>query len=177
MPEQREIALLGNPKLREACQVVDDIGAAATQQLIDDMFYTMQQAGGMGIAAPQLGLSKRIVILASKPNARYPYAPEMPPTVLINPKLLWASEETEKGWEGCLSVPGMRGLVPRSTRIKVRYQNRNGDSIETEFEGFIARVFQHEVDHLDGYVFVDRVETTQDLMAEAEWNKLMTSQH
>lgn len=169
MPKKLDIALLGNPAIRQTCEAVDDVQALSIQSLIDDMFHTMEQAGGVGIAAPQVHADKRIIILGSRPNARYPYAPNMEPTAMINPELLWASEEKEKGWEGCLTVPGIRGLVPRSTHIKVRYLTRDGESIETEYEGFIARVFQHEVDHLDGHVFIDRVESTLDLMAEAEW--------
>lgn len=173
MTQLLDIALLGNPIIRQKCEYVQNISNSDTQTLIDNMFHTMEHAGGMGIAAPQVHASQRIVILASKPNKRYPYAPNMVPTEMINPEIIWASEETEKGWEGCLTIPGIRGLVPRHTKIQVRYQNRKGECIETEYHGFIARVFQHEVDHLDGTVFIDRAESTKDLVAEAEWLKII----
>jgi len=96
---------------------------------------------------------------------------------MINPEMTWASSDREKDWEGCLTVPGIRGLVPRHRAIRVRYHTRNGALIETEYEGFLARVFQHEVDHLDGLVFLDRVESTEDLVTENEWKKIIAQRH
>jgi peptide deformylase len=108
-----------------------------------------------------------------KPNGRYPYAPTLEPTAMINPEMTWGSSEMDKDWEGCLTVPGIRGLVPRHRAIRIRYQTRDGVVLETEYDGFLARVFQHEVDHLDGLVFLDRVESTQDLVTEHEWQKII----
>jgi peptide deformylase len=123
----------------------------------------------VGIAAPQVYEPLRLFIIASRPNARYPQAPAMEPTAIINPEILWASDEKEKGWEGCLSIPGLRGLVPRHTRIGVRYLTCSGNVAEVEYAGFLALVFQHEFDHLQGLVFVDRLESTLDLVTEKEY--------
>lgn len=169
-----EIAELGAPVIRERATEVTDIRDAQLQAFIDDLFATAVDENGMGIAAPQVSVSKRIIILSSHPNARYPYAPNMEPAAMINPEMTWGSSDMHKDWEGCLTVPGMRGLVPRHQTIRVRYQNREGVLIEAEYKGFLARVFQHEVDHLDGLVFLDRVETTKDLVTEKEWQKIIT---
>lgn len=167
---------LGHPHLRRQAQPVQNIQSLATQQLIDDLLDFVEQVGGMGIAAPQVDVPVQIVILSSKPNTRYPHAPLMPKTVVINPEILARSDEQEPGWEGCLSVPGLRGLVPRSNRIQVRYVNREGKQVETEYEGFIARVFQHECDHLHGLLFTDRVASPLDLMSEREWQRQIIGQ-
>lgn len=168
-----EIAQLGSPVIRERAAEVTDFHEPQLQALIDDLFATVAAENGMGIAAPQVSISQRIIILSPKPNARYPYAPVMKPTAMINPEMTWASSDSEKDWEGCLTVPGIRGLVPRHRAIRVRYQTREGVRIETQYEGFLARVFQHEVDHLDGLVFLDRVESTLDLATENEWQKII----
>ncbi len=173
MPRILEIAQLGAPVIRERAAEVRDIHDPQLHALIDDLFVRVAEENGMGIAAPQVSVSKRIIILSPKPNARYPYAPTMEPTAMINPEMTWGSSEMEKDWEGCLTVPGIRGLVPRHLAIRVRYQTRHGVLIETEYKGFLARVFQHEVDHLDGLVFLDRVETTHDLVTEHEWQKII----
>ena len=170
-----EIAQLGAPVIRERATKVTDIHDPHIQTLIEDLFATVEFEKGMGIAAPQVSVSKRIIILASNPNARYPYAPTMEPTVLINPEMTWASSEKENDWEGCLTVPGIRGKVPRHRTIQVRYQNRYGAVIEAKYDGFLARLFQHEVDHLDGLVFLDRMDSTQDLVTEKEWHKIISA--
>ena len=167
-----EIAELGDPVIRQHAATVTEFHDHQLQAFIDDLFATAADQNGMGIAAPQVSVSKRIIILSSHPNARYPYAPKMEPTAMINPEMTWGSSEMHKDWEGCLTVPGMRGFVPRHLTIRVRYQNREGVVIEEEYEGFLARVFQHEVDHLDGLVFLDRVESTKDLVTENEWQKI-----
>jgi peptide deformylase len=172
-----EIAQLGAPVIRERAAEVTDIHDSYLQAFIDDLFATVTHENGMGIAAPQVSESKRIIILSPRPNTRYPYAPTMEPTAMINPEMVWASSEMEKDWEGCLTVPGIRGKVPRHQTIRVQYQARDGARIETEYEGFLARVFQHEVDHLDGLVFLDRVESTKDLVTENEWQKLIAQRH
>ncbi len=165
------IAQLGHPILRKRALEVQQIQDSNIQELIDAMLHTVREAKGMGLAAPQVFESWRILILASQPNSRYPYAPQMTPTAMINPEITWTGKEVEKDWEGCLTVPGLRGLVPRATKIEVTYRSREGNSVEDRFTGFIARVFQHELDHLDGLVFLDRMESTQDLMMEQEWQK------
>ena len=167
------VALLGDPVIRSVATPVEDISGAQTQSFIDTLIQTCALENGMGIAAPQVSCSKRIFIIASRPNARYPYAPEMEPTAFLNPEITWRSKQTEKDWEGCLSLPGIRALVPRHNRIEVKFTSRSGEQIETAYDGFIARVFQHELDHLDGTVFIDRVESTQDIVMEKEWRRII----
>ena len=173
MSQILSIAQLGHPILRKRAVEVDEIQSLNIQQLIDDMLHTVTIAKGVGLAAPQVFESKRIIILASQPNSRYPYAPEMKPTAMINPEVTSMGLERELDWEGCLTIPGLRGRVPRATEILVRYSSRDGRLVEEAFQGFIARVFQHELDHLDGLVFLDRMESTQTLMMEQEWQKLI----
>lgn len=125
--------------------------------LADAMQDTMLERNGVGIAAPQVYISKRVIIVASRPNPRYPDAPEMNAVVMVNPEVLSFSDETVLGEEGCLSVPDERGLVSRAQKITVRYRTLIGDSVESEFSGFPARIVQHEVDHLNGVLFVERL--------------------
>ncbi|MEJ2700630.1 MAG: peptide deformylase, partial [Desulfuromonadales bacterium] len=141
--------------------------------LIDDMLATVVEADGVGIAAPQVFEPLTLFIIASRPNPRYPHAPRMKPTAMVNPELLWMSDEKEKDWEGCLSIPGLRGLVPRHRRVGVRYLTRKGDVREEEYGGFLARVFQHEFDHVQGVVFLDRVESTLELVTEREYPRIL----
>ncbi|OTG65552.1 peptide deformylase [Acinetobacter silvestris] len=125
--------------------------------LADAMQATMLERNGVGIAAPQVYVSKRIIIVASRANPRYPDAPEMDAIVMVNPEILEKSEQTILGEEGCLSVPNERGEVARAEMVKVRYFTLEGEKFETEFHGFPARIVQHEVDHLDGVLFVERL--------------------
>lgn len=164
-----EIAQLGHPVLKQTAQLVAEIEADECQQLISEMMHTVEKAGGVGIAAPQVYKSVRIFIMCSKPNARYPNAPFMPPTAMINPEIITVSETLEKGWEGCLSVPSMRGLVPRHTSITVKYFDQYGQVHQAQMTDFVARIFQHELDHLNGLTFIDRLESTQDLVSESYW--------
>ncbi|BCS55719.1 peptide deformylase [Geobacter sp. SVR] len=175
MPVIRHIAQLGNPVLRQLALPVDNLRDASLQTLIEDMLATVAEADGVGIAAPQVYEPLRLFIVASRPNPRYPDAPSMQPTVMLNPELLWQSPETVMGWEGCLSVPGIRGLVPRSERIRVGYQEHGGGRREEELSGFLARVFQHEFDHISGLVFLDRVASNRDLVSEREYVRLMAA--
>ena len=175
MPILRQIAQLGQPVLRGVAGKIADPGDPAVQALIDDMLVTVADADGVGLAAPQVFEPLSLFIVASRPNQRYPSAPEMEPAAMINPEILWASDETEKGWEGCLSIPGLRGLVPRNRRVGVRYLTRKGKVREVEYVDFLARVFQHEFDHLQGVVFVDRVESTRELMTEKEYLRSLHS--
>ncbi|MBC9227863.1 peptide deformylase [bacterium SPL81] len=126
-------------------------------QLASAMHATMLERNGVGIAAPQVYISKRLIIVASRSNPRYPDAPEMDAVVMINPEILEFSQTTCLGEEGCLSVPNERGQVERAQAIKVRYYTLQGEVIETVYEGFPARIVQHEVDHLDGILFVERL--------------------
>jgi peptide deformylase len=162
---------LGDPVLRQVAAPIVDVQSPDMQQLIDRLIFTVQQANGVGIAAPQVGRSQRLFIVASHPNPRYPTAPEMSPIAMINPRLIEYSTDMVKGWEGCLSVPGIRGLVPRYQTIAVEYIGQDGKQYQQELTDFVARIFQHELDHLDGIVFLDRVETTQDLMTEREFQQ------
>ena len=173
--DTNNIAQLGNAVLRQRALEVEDILSDGCQKLISKMMLTVSEAGGVGIAAPQIHHSVRIFIMCSKPNTRYPDAPLMPPTAIINPEVLHYSKEKEKGWEGCLSVPSMRGLVPRHRQITVRYFDQQGNEQQKELTGFIARIFQHEIDHLDGLTFIDQLESTTDLISEVEWYKQFAS--
>lgn len=165
------IAQLGHPVLRQRAVEVDNIQSEQCQQLIDHMMLAVAEAGGVGIAAPQIHHSVRIFIMCSKPNSRYPDAPLMAPTAVINPEILHYSSDKIKGWEGCLSVPSMRGLVPRHRQITVRYFDRQGKVQQQVLTGFIARIFQHELDHLNGLTFIDQLESMTDLISEEEWYK------
>lgn len=171
-----KIHQLGHPLLRQAAVPVENIADPLFQSQLDNLLNFVFQKGGMGIAAPQVGISRRFFILSSHPNARYPHAPDVPPFVVINPEILAHAATTNKDWEGCLSLPGLRGLVPRYDWVNVRYLDRDGRTVETHYEGFLARVFQHELDHLDGRVFIDRVESTLELMMEQEWQQHMSEQ-
>ncbi len=168
------IAQLGHAVLRKRAIEVDNILADDCQQLISQMMTTVSKAGGVGIAAPQIHHSVRIFIMCSKPNARYPDAPLMAPTAIINPQILDYSDEKVKDWEGCLSVPSMRGLVPRHNQLTVRYFDQQGHQQQQKLTGFVARIFQHELDHLDGLTFIDRLESTLDLISEDEWYQQFT---
>jgi peptide deformylase len=175
MPILRQIAQLGQPVLRGVAERVGDQRDPAIQSLIDDLLVTVEDANGVGIAAPQVFEPLSLFIVASHPNPRYPQAPEMEPTVMINPEILWVSDEKESGWEGCLSIPGLRGLVPRQRRIGVRYLTRTGEPREEEYVDFLARVFQHEFDHVQGVVFIDRVVNTRELVTEKEYLRMLQS--
>jgi peptide deformylase len=168
----RQISQLGNPVLRTPARLLELPASEALRAFADDLMETMLDADGVGIAAPQVYESSSLFIVASKPNPRYPDAPSMEPIVVVNPEILWRSEEVIKGWEGCLSIPGIRGHVPRHRRIKARYWTLDGLEVEAEFEGFVARVFQHEDDHLHGIVFLDRLESNRDIMCEKEFRRL-----
>lgn len=134
-----------------------ELNSAWLSELTHAMHLTMIERQGVGIAAPQVYVSKRIIIVASRPNNRYPDAPEMQPIVMINPQIIQHSEQLVLGEEGCLSVPNQRGQIERSEHIQVRYLTLTGDEILSTFSGFPARIVQHEIDHLDGILFVDRL--------------------
>lgn len=171
MAELLSILQLGEPILRQKASFVENINDEHIQKLIDDLVATVAQANGVGIAAPQVAQSSRLFIVASRPNPRYPNAPEMEPTAMINPKIIAHSTEIVKGWEGCLCVPGIRGLIPRYQEIEVEYTNRHGKTQKQQFADFVARIFQHEYDHLDGIIFLDRLESTLDIITEQQYQK------
>jgi len=171
----RNIALLGADVIRQVATEVEEIESKETQALIEDLLLTCINSRGMGIASPQISVSKRLFIMASQRNNRYPNAPKMKPKAVINPKILSYSDETEKDWEGCLSLPNVRALVPRSIKIEVSYFTRDGKEVHEVLEGFLARLFQHEFDHLDGKVFIDRIESTQDVVMEREYLRIVHS--
>ena len=153
----REILKMGDPRLLRIAQPVREFGTPELASLIGDMFDTMRAANGAGLAAPQIGVDLALVIFGFKHNDRYPDAPPVPETVLINPTITPLSDEEEEGWEGCLSVPGLRGVVPRFARIRYRGVDPQGAPIEREAEGFHARVVQHECDHLVGTLYPMRI--------------------
>jgi peptide deformylase len=173
MSELLDIAQLGDFVLRQKAQLVQDVTDPHIQALIDNLIATAAAAKGVGIAAPQVTQSYRLFIVASRPSDRYPNAPMMQPTATINPRILARSEAIEKDWEGCLSVPGVRGLVPRSREIEVEYCDRDGNLHQTILTGFVARIFQHECDHLDGILFIDRLESNEDRFTEKEYQKII----
>ena len=154
------IAQIGEPVLREPTRELspDELSSAQIQGFIDDLIATMRDANGAGLAANQVHHSLRICALEVKDNPRYPYKPNIPLTVLINPHLELVGTETFENFEGCLSVPNLRGVVTRSAEIRVRALDRNGNEIDEVVRGITAGTYQHEVDHLDGRLFVDRIE-------------------
>jgi peptide deformylase len=152
----RRVLRMGEPLLREVAQPVARFDRALLE-LVADMDDTMRAERGAGIAAPQIGVGARVVIFELKDNPRYPHIKPVPYTVLVNPLLTPLTEEQDEGWEGCLSVPGMRGLVPRFTRLRYQGFDAQGAPLDRTVEGFHARVVQHEVDHLDGILFPQRV--------------------
>lgn len=169
MSELIQILQLGDPRLRQKATWVENTQDESIQKLIDNLTVTVTQAHGVGIAAPQISASYRLFIVASRPNLRYPHAPVMEPTAMINPRIIAHSQETISGWEGCLSVPGLRGLVPRYQAIEISYTDRHGKLQKQELTDFVARIFQHEYDHLDGVLFIDRVESYANIITEENY--------
>lgn len=166
------IAQLGNPILRQRAASLTHQQFHALSPFFHALEQKMLEQNGVGIAAPQVSESIRAFIVASRPNPRYPNAPLMQPTLMLNPEIISASETIEKDWEGCLSIPGIRAKVNRHQQINVRYYTLADEEINTTMDGFIARIFQHELDHLDGIVFLDRADSA-DYATEAEFLKLI----
>ena len=153
----RDVLKMGDPRLLTAALPVEDFASAELAQLIVDMHDTMRALNGAGLAAPQIGVGLQVVIFEVSSNPRYPDAESVPFTVLINPLLTSLSDELEEGWEGCLSVPGMRGLVPRYTALRYQGFDAAGQPIDRSVSAFHARVVQHEVDHLHGILYPMRI--------------------
>jgi peptide deformylase len=151
------ILKMGDPRLWQVAKPVERFGSDDLRMLIADMFETMNAANGVGLAAPQIGVDLQLVIFGFDTSERYPDAPPVPRTILLNPHITPLSDKKEEGWEGCLSVPGMRGAVERFTSIRYSGVDPDGNPIEREAEGFHARVVQHECDHLIGQLYPSRI--------------------
>jgi peptide deformylase len=168
-----KIAKLGNPVLRQVAKPVDlnDLAGSTMQTFIDDMIETMHHEGGVGLAAPQVNRSIQIVVLEYIENERYPDEISIPLTVLVNPVLSDYSQETKEGWESCLSLVDFRGLVPRSTTVTLNAYNQQGNKIQKTVSDFEAVVLQHELDHLKGFVFLDRMKDLTQLSYQEEFEE------
>lgn len=153
----REILKMGDPRLLRIAQPVEQFDTPELHELISDMFEVMRAAKGVGLAAPQIGVDLQLVIFGFGRSERYPDAPPVPETILLNPVITPLSEDTEEGWEGCLSVPGLRGMVSRYTKIRYQGVDQYGAPIDRVAEGFHARVVQHECDHLIGKLYPMRI--------------------
>jgi peptide deformylase len=168
-----KVARLGHPVLRQVAEPIDveDIRSPETQRLVDDLIETMREYNGAGLAATQVHVPKQVCVIEVKDNPRYPDAEAIPLTVLINPVVTPLTAEMEEGWEGCLSVPDMRGVVPRYIAVRLEAYDREGNRIDGVAKEFFARVLQHETDHLRGLVYLDRMKDLSTLTHLAEWNK------
>ncbi len=153
----REVLKMGDPRLLAVAEPVREFGTPVLESLVADMRDTMRHLNGAGLAAPQIGVVLRVVIFGMEFNPRYPEADPVPYTVLINPELTPLSDDMEDGWEGCLSVPGLRGVVPRYRNLRYTGADAQGQPIDRSVSGFHARVVQHEVDHLDGILYPQRI--------------------
>jgi peptide deformylase len=172
---RREIVEIGNPVLRERAREVtpEELRSDAVQSLIDDMIETMRAANGAGLAANQVAETLRVAVVEVRPgNPRYPYKPPIPLTVIVNPVIEPLDDDVEQINEGCLSVPDLRGEVPRHVNVRLRYLDREGVEHEEVRRGLTAGTFQHELDHLDGILFVDRVEDPRTLTTWDEFERL-----
>lgn len=173
-----KIALVGEEVLKTPAVRVapSEMLTDEFSQFVASLKQTMLEANGIGIAAPQVFDPRAIMIIASRKNPRYPDAPDMQPLVMINPTIIAASDNHVSGWEGCLSVPGLRGNVKRHEWIEVAFIDLAGDKIKRLFDGFLARIFQHEFDHLIGKTWLDHIESTEDIVAEALWLERLATQ-
>ena len=153
----REILKMGHPTLFEVAKPVEKFNTSELDSIIEDMIDTMKENDGAGLAAPQIGLGMQLVIFGFDSNERYPEADQVPFTVLINPVITPIGDEEEDGWEGCLSVPGLMGVVPRFKKIRYQGKDQHGNEIDREVDGFHARVVQHECDHLIGKLYPMRI--------------------
>ncbi len=161
----------GEPVLAQVAPPVNDINCDKIKQLIADLKLAVAEAKGVGIAAPQVGESLRLFLMCSAPSERYPDAPLLPISVIINPEILKTSEQQEVGREGCLSVKGKRALVARYTSIEVSYLDEVGTKYSKTLTDFLARIFQHELDHLDGITFIERLNNESDAIDEQQWRE------
>jgi peptide deformylase len=166
----REIVQVGHPVLRERARELtrEELATPETQQLVEDLVETMRSAGGAGLAAPQVGVPLRVFVVEVRENPRYPYKPPIPLRVLVNPVVRPLGARTFPSYEGCLSVPNLRGLLQRYADVEVSYLDRDGEEIVERVGGLSAGTFQHELDHLDGVLFLDRVDDPRTL---ATWDE------
>jgi peptide deformylase len=169
------ITHLGVPVLRRRAKPVTRRDWPKLRQWVPQMMAAMRRAKGVGIAAPQVGLGKQLFIVAPEPSVRYPSARRVPPIVMINPKLLSHSKSSDRMMEGCLSIPGLRGEVPRWTSVIIEFTDLQGARRRAKLDGFIARIFQHEFDHIQGNLYVDRVQDTRTFMTESEYRRQMAA--
>jgi peptide deformylase len=169
----RKIATIGHPVLRQVARELtrEELASGPMQRLVDDLVDTMRDAGGAGIAANQVHEAVRVAVVEIEDNPRYPYLPSWPLTILVNPVVEPTTDETFLNYEGCLSVPNLRGLVPRFTGVHVRAWDRRGKELELEVKGLTAGTFQHELDHLDGRLFVDGVADTRTLCTWPDFDR------
>lgn len=170
----RKVLRAGYPSLREENEPYPEssIGSDEFVLLVNDMFETMHEYDGVGLAAPQVQKNVRIIVYEIRENERYEQIEEtVEPTVMVNPEILSRSDDREDDWEGCLSLPDLRGRVPRSKQIEVEYLNRDGKTVNERYEGFEARVIQHEVDHLEGKLFVERMEDMESFCFLEEYRR------
>ncbi|WP_321468374.1 peptide deformylase [Halarcobacter sp.] len=174
MRDQCIIAKLGESILRKKAKKVKNINSEKIQSVITKMITCVKVSRGVGLAAPQVFEPYQILIISSHPNDRYPNAPLIKNEVLINPEIIKKSKKKVKDWEGCLSIPGIRAKVPRYKKIEVKYTTVEGKTKKVIFEDFIARIFQHEYDHLIGKVYLDRVKDNIDIVSEELYFKLIS---
>ncbi len=174
MPKILKLTELGDGILRTKATVVSitKLKSKKFQNFLQDLIKTCDAKSGVGIAAPQVGVGERVFILWSRPNKRYKDVPKLGPIAIINPKIISKSKKIVKSYEGCLSIPGIRGLVPRHQSVDVSFTTREGEKIKITMENFIARIFQHEYDHLNGIVFLDRTDP-RDLVTDREYKKIL----
>ena len=172
MPRLLQIALHGHPCLRERAANVATVTESLIQELIDDMIDTMIDAEGVGLAAPQVYRNLRLFVMRCRKSATNPDAPDIPPFAVINPAIIHESEEQERGWESCLSFPGYGAMVSRPKSVKATWIDRDAVTVERELVGRPARVFLHELDHLNGVMFFDRLESLKDLVANKEKHRV-----
>lgn len=166
-----QVALIGNQILRERASEVSDLADPQIQILIDDLFATMSEVSAVGLAAPQVYQSVRVFVMRSRKGPLFPNAPDIPPMEAINPEVLSESEESDRAWESCYSMPGYKALITRPSTILARWQNRHGEVIDRELHDLAARVFLHELDHLDGKMYLYRMNSISDLYADREMTR------
>ena len=167
-----DIVELGDLVLREKATEVENVFDDKIQTLIDQMLVTVKESQGVGLAAPQVGVSKRLFIISPEGQQRYPHCTIEDTLIVINPKITLLDSELEEEWEGCLSIPGIRGRVTRPSKIDIHYINRLGELKHEQFNGFTSRIFQHENDHLDGILFLDRMDDPLNIITDKEYFKL-----
>ena len=174
----QKVLRMGEPELLKVCKAVTNFNTASLDELVENMWDTMHEENGAGLAAPQIGINLRVVVFGFENNPRYPDALDIPTTVLINPEITFITDQTEECWEGCLSVPGMRALVPRYTHIRYSGRDQKGQPFTREVNDFHARIVQHECDHLDGILYPQRITNMKSFgfREELENNGLMKTQ-